>query len=255
MLATDLRRHDAVRGLRRLQRGRRRGRLGRRARGRGARALPRRVGRRAADQRFFLVFVPVALAGRGDGALVCPRPSSPPTATRPGERRLGAIPAGRAATGRPVRPRLVRRRVRRPGVHRLLARPPLRRHHRPRSASCSPPSGVLQTVSFLAAGRLARALRSAAHDGVHPPAVEPAPRRAWRSRRACRSPSRCCSPAPLLSQMDVPTRQAYVMALVDPDERTAAAATTNTRPLRRPGPSARSLAGAARRVASRCPRS
>ena len=32
----------------------------------------------------------------------------------------------------------------------------------------------------------------------------------------------------LLSQMDVPTRQAYVMALVPPSERTAAAATTNT---------------------------
>ncbi len=31
-----------------------------------------------------------------------------------------------------------------------------------------------------------------------------------------------------LSQMDVPTRQAYVVAVVDPDERTAAAAYTNT---------------------------
>jgi MFS family permease len=31
-----------------------------------------------------------------------------------------------------------------------------------------------------------------------------------------------------MSQMDVPTRQAYVMALVEPDERTAAAAYTNT---------------------------
>lgn len=31
-----------------------------------------------------------------------------------------------------------------------------------------------------------------------------------------------------LSQMDVPTRQAYVVAVVDPTERTAAAATTNT---------------------------
>jgi hypothetical protein len=31
-----------------------------------------------------------------------------------------------------------------------------------------------------------------------------------------------------LSQMDVPTRQAYVMAVVDPGERTAAAAYTNT---------------------------
>jgi predicted MFS family arabinose efflux permease len=32
----------------------------------------------------------------------------------------------------------------------------------------------------------------------------------------------------VLSQMDVPTRQAYVMALVDPAERTAAASVTNT---------------------------
>ena len=31
----------------------------------------------------------------------------------------------------------------------------------------------------------------------------------------------------LLSQMDVPARQAYVVALVDPDERTAATAYTN----------------------------
>jgi hypothetical protein len=31
-----------------------------------------------------------------------------------------------------------------------------------------------------------------------------------------------------LSQMDVPTRQAYVVGVVEPSERTAAAATTNT---------------------------
>lgn len=51
-----------------------------------------------------------------------------------------------------------------------------------------------------------------------------------------------------LSQMDVPTRQAYVMALVDPEERTAATAYTNTaRYLVRPlGPA---LAGAAQQVA------
>jgi MFS family permease len=51
-----------------------------------------------------------------------------------------------------------------------------------------------------------------------------------------------------LSQMDVPTRQAYVMALVDPDERTPAAAYTNTaRYLTRPlGPP---LAVAAQQVA------
>jgi predicted MFS family arabinose efflux permease len=32
----------------------------------------------------------------------------------------------------------------------------------------------------------------------------------------------------VLSQMDVPTRQAYISAMVDPEERTAAAAFTNT---------------------------
>jgi hypothetical protein len=50
-----------------------------------------------------------------------------------------------------------------------------------------------------------------------------------------------------LSQMDVPTRQAYVMALVAPEERTAAAAYTNTaRYVVRPfGPV---LAGAAQSV-------
>jgi predicted MFS family arabinose efflux permease len=51
-----------------------------------------------------------------------------------------------------------------------------------------------------------------------------------------------------LSQMDVPTRQAYLAALVDPEERTAAAAYTNTaRYLVRPlGPA---LAGATAQVA------
>lgn len=55
-----------------------------------------------------------------------------------------------------------------------------------------------------------------------------------------------------LSQMDVPTRQAYVMALVRPEERTAAAAYTNTaryvvRPL---GPT---LAGASQSIAPGLP--
>jgi len=52
----------------------------------------------------------------------------------------------------------------------------------------------------------------------------------------------------VLSQMDVPTRQAYVMALVTPEERTAAAAYTNTaRYVVRPiGPL---LAGAAESIA------
>jgi predicted MFS family arabinose efflux permease len=51
-----------------------------------------------------------------------------------------------------------------------------------------------------------------------------------------------------LSQMDVPTRQAYVAALVDPDERPAAAAYTNTaRYLVRPAGAA--LAGVAQKIA------
>jgi len=55
-----------------------------------------------------------------------------------------------------------------------------------------------------------------------------------------------------LSQMDVPTRQAYVMALVEPGERTAAAAYTNTaRYLGRPfGPL---LAGMSQRVTAGMP--
>ena len=56
----------------------------------------------------------------------------------------------------------------------------------------------------------------------------------------------------VLSQMDVPTRQAYVMALVDPDEQTAAAAYTNTaRYVVRPaGPA---LAGASQALALGAP--
>jgi predicted MFS family arabinose efflux permease len=55
-----------------------------------------------------------------------------------------------------------------------------------------------------------------------------------------------------LSQMDVPTRQAYVMALVPPEERTAASAVTNAaRYLTRPaGPA---LAGAVQSVAVGAP--
>jgi hypothetical protein len=57
-----------------------------------------------------------------------------------------------------------------------------------------------------------------------------------------------------LSQMDVPTRQAYFVAVVDPSERTAAAAYTNTaRTLTRPAAPLR--AGAALRIASARPSS
>ena len=44
-------------------------------------------------------------------------------------------------------------------------------------------------------------------------------------RRARRSPA--CSPGAPLSQMDVPARTSYVMAIVRPEERAAAASVTN----------------------------
>jgi predicted MFS family arabinose efflux permease len=55
-----------------------------------------------------------------------------------------------------------------------------------------------------------------------------------------------------LAQMDVPTRQAYVMALVDPSERTAAASVTNTARYV-PRPAAPLLAGATQTIALGAP--
>ena len=51
----------------------------------------------------------------------------------------------------------------------------------------------------------------------------------WRSRPTWPRPS-CCWPRTALSQMDVPTWQAYVMALVDPDERNPLRRRTPTQP-------------------------
>ena len=70
-----------------------------------------------------------------------------------------------------------------------------------------------------------------------------------RSRRPCRSPIALLLARTALSQMDVPTRQAYVMALVEPDERTPAAAYTNT--ARYLDPPARCRRSPARRSRSR----
>jgi MFS family permease len=87
--------------------------------------------------------------------------------------------------------------------------------------------GLLQTVSFLAAPRLSDRfglLRTMVF--THLPsnvllaAVAFAPNLAWAIVLLLARTT--------LSQMDVPARQAYVMALVDPDERTPAAAYTNT---------------------------
>ena len=71
-------------------------------------------------------------------------------------------------------------------------------------------------------------VRAAQHDGLLPPPVErPAAAHPVHADARLRR-SRCCCCGSSLSQMDVPTRQAYISAMVDPEERTAAAAFTNT---------------------------
>jgi predicted MFS family arabinose efflux permease len=103
--------------------------------------------------------------------------------------------------------------------------------------------GLLQAASFLAAVRLARRVGLlATMVGTHLPS----------NLLLAAIPLAPTLPVALalllgrsaLAQMDVPTRQAYVVALVAPEERTAAAAATNTaRYLARP--LAPALAGAA----------
>ena len=124
-------------------------------------------------------------------------------------------------------------------LHRLLVRPPVRRRrraHGPRLLRRRAAAG-----GVIGRGRLARrAHRPAEHDGLQPPALERAagadPVRAHAGVGV-----RCSSGRSVLSQMDVPARQAYVAALVDPAERTAAAGYTNAaRHVVRPcGPGAR----------------
>jgi len=107
--------------------------------------------------------------------------------------------------------------------------------------------GILQTLSFLAAGRLGdrfgllnTMVFSHLPSNLFLIAIAFAPSLTTAiALLFCRT---------MLSQMDVPTRQAYVMALVPPRQRTAAAATTNTaRYLVRPvGPV---LAGASQNIA------
>jgi MFS family permease len=109
------------------------------------------------------------------------------------------------------------------------------------------PAGGVVPGGGLACG----SVRVAADDGLQPPAVERAPR-GNRVRAESDEAVALLLARARLSQMDVPTRQAYVVAVVDPAERTAAAAYTNsaryvTRPL---GPL---LAGVAMRGALGAP--
>ena len=106
--------------------------------------------------------------------------------------------------------------------------------------------GILQAFSFQAAVRHRRPLRPPPDDGLHPPALDVL------LAAVAFAPDLATAIVLLLarfalSQMDVPTRQAYVVAVVDPTERTAAAAYTNTaRTLTRPV--APLLAGATLRI-------
>jgi MFS family permease len=178
------------------------------------------------DQRYFLVFVPVAVAGALIAAMLSPAVEVPARisdrgrstlgSSKPTVMRLAGLFSADAFGGGFV-------------VQAFIAYWLATKFH----ASLATLGlvffaiGVLQTVSLLAATRLAERfgllytmvfthlpsnllLVGVAFSPTLPIAV---------ALLLVRS---------LLSQMDVPTRQAYVMALVSPEERTAAAGYTNT---------------------------
>jgi predicted MFS family arabinose efflux permease len=228
MLASDLRGHELARGFSRYNAvAAAAGSLG--ALAAGVPELARDVWDSApADQRWFLVLVPVALAGAAVAATLSP-------AMEPvlGDHDLG----GRRRALGPSRPIVLR-------LAGLFAVDSFAGgftvsafiaywfSHR---FDASPASlgvvfavvGVLQTLSFLAAGRLAERFGLlTTMVATHLPSNVLLASLAF-------APSFEVAVVLLfarvaLSQMDVPTRQAYVMALVSPTERTAAAATTNS---------------------------
>jgi MFS family permease len=199
------------------------------------------------DDRYFLVFVPVALAGAVIASRLSPavEAASPPSSApqgRPVERsrpvvyRLCALFAVDSLGGGFV-------------IQAFVAYWLAARFGAPAGVIGVVffASGLLQAVSFLVAARLGQRfglLRTMVF--THLPSnvllalMALAPGFGWAAGLWLARTS--------LSQMDVPARQAYVMALVDPAEQTGAAAWTSTaRYLTRPlGPV---LAGAAQSVA------
>ena len=203
------------------------------------------------DERAFLVFVPVAIAGAALAARLSPAVevdgpgraggSSPPLgSSRPQVRRLAGLFAVDSFGGGFVVQSFI--------AYWLTVR---------FGASLGFLGvvffavGILQTASMLVAPRLAERV------GLLPTMVfTHLPSNAALAAMAF-APNLAVAVTLLLlrvtlSQMDVPTRQAFVMALVDPSERTAAAVWTNTaRAVVRPaGPA---LAGAAQTVALGAP--
>ena len=184
-----------------------------------------------ADARFFVLLVPAALAGMVIAGRLSTRVEAPPTtatsttsidpsvlgASRPVVVRLAALFALDSFGGGFVVQAFIAFWL--AATLRRLARRPRRHVLRRRRAA----DGV---VPRRRAAR--RAVRSAAHDGVHPSAIEPVARRRGVRAEPAHGDRLAVAARVVLSQMDVPTRQAYVMALVDPPERTAAASVTNT---------------------------
>ena len=82
-------------------------------------------------------------------------------------------------------------------------------------------------ASYPAAAWIARRIGLLEYDGLHAHPFEPLPHRS-RARPESRNwPLRYCLSRSALSQMDVPTRSSYVMAVVAPAERAAAASVTS----------------------------
>jgi MFS family permease len=200
------------------------------------------------DERFFLVFVPVALAGALVARSLSPNVERP---TRPDAETLGRA---RLGASRPTVARLASLFAMDSFGGGFVVQAFVAYWFATKfNASVGTIGviffavGIFQTASFLVAPRLAERF------GILPTMVfTHLPSNVLLVSIAF-APSLGVAVALLLartvlSQMDVPTRQAYVMALVAPEERTAAAAYTNTaRYVVRPiGPA---LAGAAQSVA------
>src|SRR6266545_2469615 len=174
----------------------------------GAALVSLRLARRARRRRpdappYRLVPLAVRVSDRRRGGAAC---RSQALFAGRGRRRAGGgttsasppLPRDRLPVGRAVCARLARRRLRRPGLHRVLVLAEVRHlggDARPRLLRRRDPPGPLVPGSC----PLRRAVRLAADDGLHPPAVEPpARRRPAGAEPECRdrAPARALRPFP-----------------------------------------------------------